>query len=331
MEEQKQNDSKVEESKETENVKEKASPNTEETKPESKKQKNKKLIYGIIAAIAVIVICIGAYAYSEKQRKQELLDSIQITFVDELTIEYGTKDFDFNKLIKEKTDEVILPKQIDTMKIGEVEVIYKVEKEGVSKEFPIKINVTDTKAPEIKIKKDIVTIEYGKEYDIKSNIESVKDPVDGDVPYKEKAGDYNYYTVEGTVDTAKAGDYTITIKAVDKNKNKSEKTYTVHVEEKEVEQPVYKPNSGGSSNTNAGGNTYTPPVNNGGGNSTSTPPATTCQANGQWKSTGNSGVAFYTWEEADAWAVKNWGDHESYAVVTVHDVCGNEGWSVSWD
>ncbi len=334
MEEKEQIESKTGEIKETEKVEVESTPKTEETMPKPNTKKNKKLIYGIVVAIAVIAVCIGAYVYSEKQHKQEILDSIQVTFVDELTVEYGTKDFDFNSLIKEKSGEVILPEQIDTMKVGEIEVIYKVEKEGVTKEFPIKLNVTDTKAPEIKIKEDIVTIAYGKEYNIKDNIESVKDPVDGDVPYSDKAGESNYYTVEGKVDTSKAGDYKITINAVDKNKNKSEKTYTVHVEEEEVEQPVYNPSNGGN-NTNTGGSGYNPPVNNG-GNSSSSNSTTTCVSNGSYSPVGNSGMLFNSLDAANNYANKQIMDKsspwymKSFVGTTCSDNCGNQMWTVEF-
>ena len=157
---------------------------------------------------------------------------------------------------------------------------------------------------------------------------SVKDPVDGDVPYSDKAGESNYYTVEGKVDTSKAGDYKITINAVDKNKNKSEKTYTVHVEEEVVEQPVYNPSNGGN-NTNTGSSGYNPPVNNGGNNSTSNNPVT-CVPNGTWSSLGNSGYASYSYDAALQWGDENCPEGHRVVVSNVRDNCGNEGWSVQF-
>lgn len=304
---------------------------------EQKPKKNKKIIYGIVLAIALVAICIGAYALNEQQRKQKILDSIEITFEEKMEIEYGSKDFDFNKLIKEKSDDVVLPEQIDTMTLGEKDIVFKVEKEGLEKEFPVKVNVVDTKAPEINIKEETVTLEYGSEYDIKENIESVKDPIDGDIPYAETAEENNYYIVEGTVDTATSADYTITIKAVDKNKTESEKTYTVHVNEEQVETPTPQQSSnGGNSYTppvSNGGESYTPPSNNGVDN---TPPPTTCSANGQWKMVSNSGYAGYDYQQAWDYGEQQqfdvssaWYMH-SFSVVTTMDVCGITGYTVKF-
>lgn len=220
-------------------------------------RKNKKVIYGIVIEIIILIVCIGLYTFMDQQRKQEILDNIQITFVDDLEIEYGEQDYDFSQLIKEKSDEVTLPDKIDTMILGEKEVIFTVEKEGLHKEFPVKVKVTDTKAPEIALKEDVITLEYESDYDIKENIESVKDPVDGDISFAESAGENNYYVVEGTIDTTTAGEYTITVKAVDKNKISSEKAYIVNVNEKEEVQAPKQSQSGGNK----------PPVSNNGASS----------------------------------------------------------------
>ncbi len=117
------------------------------------------------------------------------------------------------------------------------------------------------------------------------------------------------------------------ISAVDKNKNKSEKTYTVHVEEETIEQPVN--NSSNSGNTNTGGSGYNPPVNNSGDNSTSNN-LVTCIPNGTWSSLGNSGYANYNYDAALQWGEENCPEGHRVVVSNVRDNCGNEGWSVQF-
>lgn len=297
--------------------------------------KKKVSIFIGATALAVVGLGTGIWYVNEQNHKEEVLATIDLTFKEDAFIEYGLETVDYNEYIKEKIGEpeITLPtNEIDTKTIAKHDVTYKVAKEGYSKDAKLSLEVKDTKAPEILIKEETVTLAYGSEYDIKENIEIVKDPIDGDVPYAETAGENNYYIVEGTVDTATSGDYTITIKAMDKNKVESEKAYTIHVNEEEVEEtPYQQPTSGGSNYTppvSNGGGSYTPPSNNGG--NTTTPPAT-CNANGQWKSLGNSGYATYDFNKADLYGESNCPEGYLYNVITVKDVCGNSGWSVHYE
>lgn len=56
----------------------------------------------------------------------------------------------------------------------------------------------------------------------------------------------------------------------------------------------------------------------------------TCKADGQWTTLGNSGVAFYTEEEADEYVKNNTPENHGAMISNTYDVCGNEGWSIEW-
>lgn len=305
--------------------------------------KKKNFITGGAIIIALIAIGIGIWYTGEQNHKQKMLDALDITFKENVQIEYGETKVDFNSFIKEKKGEpeVTLPTdKVDTKTLGKKEFIYKISKDGYSKEKPLTIEIKDTKAPVITFKEDKVILETGAEFDAKSNIKSVNDPVDGKISYEEKTKDNNYYTITGDVDMSAVGDYTVTVKAVDKNNLSSEKKYTVHVNEK-TEEPVVNPSDTDDytpPTNNGGGNTsnYTPPTNSGGSNSsgnnpTNPNPPTACEANGQWKMVGNSGYACYDHAEANAWGKSNVDSSKYYFnVLTTIDICGKTGYTVSW-
>lgn len=299
--------------------------------------KKKVILYGSITCITILLISVGIWYTLEQTHKRQVLDSINITFKENLFIEYGQKDIDYESYIQERIGdpEIVLPtKEINTKELGIKEVTYELKKDGYSKQIIFEIEIKDTKAPVITFKQDTVTLDINGTFDKNDNIESISDPVDGAIPYlnaqeietmtSELAeGDTlkGYYTLTGDVDTSAAGSYTITIKAIDNNGNEATKEFTVTVQEKVIEQSQTQPYN----NTN-NGNGYTAP-NVGSSNSGNN---TTCNANGQWKSTGNSGVAFYSWGEADNYGSTHVPDGYYYGCITVTDICGKTGWSPSF-
>ena len=123
--------------------------------------------------------------------------------------------------------------------------------------------------------------------------------------------------------------------AYDANGNKTEKEYAVAVKEK-PEEP--KP-SNNQTQQQTPQTIYTPPITS--QNQGSTKPSTnnkpsnnqqtqTCVANGQWKSLGNSGYAGYDYDEVFQWGEEHCPENHGYAVGTVHDICGKQGWSVEF-
>ena len=190
---------------------------------------------------------------------------LKVLPTDNLTIEYGEK-LDNSKLFnKNESDKGVKVSKVDGFnekKVGEQEITVIFSDGNKDKEEKMKITVTDTKKPVIELKKESITITTGDKLDLKDIIKSVKDPVDGDLKYSDKAVEKNgYYFDKGKLDTKKAGAYEVKVIAVDVNGNKTEKSFKVNVKKKETAK---KPNGTGNSNTsNNGGSSSSNPSNTG--------------------------------------------------------------------
>lgn len=224
------------------------------------------------------------------------------------------------------------------------------------KDSKLKLNIVvkDTKKPEITLNKDEVSITIGDKLDLTKNIKSVIDPIDGEIKYSKKQIDKDgYYIDDSKLDIKKVGKYEINVIAKDKNGNKTEKTFIVKVNKKEEVEKNSESTSttgnndvGNSYPSNSEINNNNTPSNNQGtttnnGNSSSgtepkpvepkpDPKPTTCEANNQWKSLGNSGVAFYDDNMAYDWSLENAPENKGATIITVHDVCGKVGYSIEW-
>ncbi len=304
------------------------------------KLNRKTLIKGGALAVILLAVSAGIWYSSEQSRKKEVLESIDLLFKNDTHIEYGQKNIDFNDFIKERkgSPEVKLPNEkIDTKELGKKELMYTISKDGYSKEIPLTVEVKDTKAPEIVLKEDSITISYGADFKPEENIKSVKDPVDGDIPYTKEKKENNYYTIEGTVDSGKAGEYKITINSKDKNGNASEKTYIVKVEEQQeqqlqqqssdqspiINQPAVSPN--GNSNSSS-----TPPSNSGTNNSSQPNEPTTCGQTNQFIRVGNSGIAGYDSNQVVIDATPGCPDGYKVIVTQTEDTCGNKAFTADY-
>lgn len=159
--------------------------------------KDKRIITGTIIAV-ILVLCVGGYFIYDNNKKQEIIDKMSISFNDVKEIEYGTKDYDVKKeLVKEVNNATLkdIPK-IDTSKIGEQTLKFILTQDNLEKEVEYKLTIKDTKAPEIKFKEDSIELTVGDEFDIKSNIESVKDIIDGDINENNEALELNKKATE---------------------------------------------------------------------------------------------------------------------------------------
>lgn len=167
-------------------------------------------------------------------------DNMKISFTSVKEIEYGTANYNPMDLVKNVKEGKIkkYTKKIDTTKLGEQELVFEVENEGIIKTYKIKVNVKDTIAPEITLENEEVTITAGDEFDIKSNIKSVNDLVDGDISYSENKEETKaHYTVE-TDFKNEPGEYTVNVNAVDSNNNAVSSNYKIKVNPKPVVVPV---------------------------------------------------------------------------------------------
>ena len=294
----------------------------------------KKEVYiGLVIVFMICIVGISGIMMYINNKKQVILDSIYITFIENPTVEYGSETVDYQSFILESVGEVSLPTEmIDTKEVGSKELVYKVSKEGYEKEQKVNVEVKDTKAPEITLKEETISIEVGAEFDPKSNVESVVDPVDGVI---------EEYEITHNLDNNTAGEYTITIKAVDKNGNESTKSHTVVV--KEVEQFTSNPVSsytGNYQSTTPSYSTGTPSYSgsNNSSNNNSNNSSSSNNGLGYYPNLiGNSGKIFSSRAEAIAWAESQIFDKNSPYYMTGYSFMdisiGNKGthWTVNFE
>ncbi len=244
---------------------------------------------------------------------------LKVTIKDNLEVEYGDK-LDHSLLYdKEQSDEGVTVKEVknfDAKKTGEQEItVVFGDSDDKTKEETIKVSVKDTKKPVIKLKKEKVEITAGDKFDAASNIESVKDPVDGDLKKSEdKKLTKNGYLITSDVNVKKAGSYTVKVTAYDVNGNKAESSYKVMVKKKLQEQAPTQNNNQTSSNNNYSNNqgSYNKPSS---GNTASNKKPSSGSSNNNGSSSGQTtphkhwgpaveGMYFDSGDELDAWAKK---------------------------
>ncbi len=182
----------------------------------------------------------------------KVYQSIDVTVSNSAVIEYGSPNYDIRTVVDSVDGEIVsIKKDIDTTKVGPQEIIVEVEKNQIIKEVPIMVEVKDTIAPKIQLKKEVISLTEGDSFDALSNLTSVYDKVDGEIEYQKQEivnseVDTNYYTVDSNVNSDVPGTYEVTVTAVDQYGNESMVTYSVEVSEKVEEvapvvtQPVYK-------------------------------------------------------------------------------------------
>lgn len=197
---------------------------------------------------------------------------LKVTTAENIKVEYGEK-LDNTKLFNAKeSDENVKVDKVegfDAKKLGEQEVTVIFTDGEREKEEKLKITVSDTKKPAIELKKESVSITAGDKLVLKDNIKSVKDPVDGNLTYSDKAVEKDgYYIDKGKLDTKKAGTYDVKVIAADKNGNKTEKSFKVNVKKKETAKKPSTSNNTGNINTSnnktsSGSSNYNKPNNSG--------------------------------------------------------------------
>ncbi len=269
--------------------------------------------------------------------------SLTVTVKEDITIEYGS-ELKIEDLTDQEGIKLKEVKEYDAKKIGE-QTITAVFTDASDKEIEqeVILTVKDTKKPEITLNKDKVEITAGDKFDAKSNVKSVKDPVDGDLKYSDKKDLVkNGYQITGSVDTKKAGNYKLKVVAYDKNGNKVEKEFTVKVKEKpkeEAAQPSNQPSGNTYSNNSGSTTSNKPTVSGGNAGSSSKPvqakPQQTCSGYGK-NAIGNSGKVFNSEQEAIDYGYQMQDNDEkilSFGYGQVYDKCDNilNQWTVDFN
>lgn len=210
----------------------------------------------VIAAAVVLVLAIaaiklfggplktadGSSGYSEAQMKAYAALSIEFAkdkSGGELSeFEYGGGPLRTDSLVLSHTGEKLDirgPEVLDLNSIGSFDVLYTLSvtaEDGkyVSREFRRRFVIRDTRAPVITLDREHVVLEQGDSWDPAENVISVEDPVDGALP-RADALETGTYTVTGNVDQGVPGEYTVTVKARDKNNNDAETSFRITVQE----------------------------------------------------------------------------------------------------
>ncbi len=201
--------------------------------------KKKIKILPLACILVLLIAAAGGYlifrSIQKKNALQAAKDSLTIEVNEEmLNAEYG-EPFDIGSFVKSHTGEMKTEGEVDSKKTGDTEIkviLSTVDSynQTAEKEFTYTVHVSDTKKPVIVFKETALTITEGDEFDPETNIDSIKDPVDGDLK-KADTLEKGTWTLQSDIDPAVPGEYTVTVKAMDANDNTEEASFTVTVEE----------------------------------------------------------------------------------------------------
>lgn len=194
---------------------------------------SKKRLFVAVTTLFVIALCIYTFIY------RETYNSIKIDTVKIPTVEYGSPNYDLNKLINNVDGKIIsVKKDIETNEVGKQELILVVSKGNISKEIPVSVEIKDSVAPKIVIKEETVVVDQGDSIDLVDNVSEVYDDIDGDISFVESSNVteelVDYYTVYSDYNYNVPGTYEVIVDAVDKNGNSSSLSYNIVVNERSV-------------------------------------------------------------------------------------------------
>lgn len=222
-----------------------------------KKIDNKKKRIKILSVILAVIIVIAAVItgtvgcntsnkdaeYELTQIKKEVeytsegkpIDPLSLVYIGEKAEKKATKAG-----IDENLEATAYPTNIDTSRVGEIEVTYAVtnKKSGEKKKLTAKFEVVNSQAPAFKTTASSKEIKLGDEFDPKTLVKN-----DGgckqvdEEPNKNEDGTYDeaWYTVTSNVKTDKVGTYSVKFHAVGTNGASSDTKVTITVSEKTEE------------------------------------------------------------------------------------------------
>lgn len=157
-----------------------------------------------------------------------------------ITVDYGSK-FDYTDYVSitdnfdKKVPTINIEGSVDTKTIGSTTLnMTAIDSSQNESKGTLEVNVKDISAPTISLSKSSVTITKGKSFSAKSYLKSAIDNKDGNVTSKVK--------ISGSVNTNKAGKYTVKYTVTDEAGNTATKTLSV-----KVENPI--PSNAGAAST----------------------------------------------------------------------------------
>ena len=126
---------------------------------------SKKRLFVAVTTLFVIALCIYTFIY------RETYNSIKIDTVKIPTVEYGSPNYDLNKLINNVDGKIIsVKKDIETNEVGKQELILVVSKGNISKEIPVSVEIKDSVAPKIVVKEETVVVDQGDSIYLVDNV-----------------------------------------------------------------------------------------------------------------------------------------------------------------
>lgn len=178
----------------------------------------KKIFYVTVIGLGVMFLNTKSIDASDTKK----FDFNNILFANNIVLEYG-EEVDFNKFHIEPNIK-ISKTNYNPKTLGENEVSIFIETDKSSYKVKRNVVVKDTKNPIVEVKSEKIYVTKGNKYDLKNNIKSCSDPIDGEIVPE----------IIGTVDFNKVGEYEIQVKATDANKNSTVKTFKVVIKNEEV-------------------------------------------------------------------------------------------------
>lgn len=216
-----------------------------------RRKKKRPLFLWILTVVTACAAGFGTmyyevYAKKRRESYQRVYETLSLTFADQTpeVFEYSPGTIDLLSYAAESNGEVsVEPKSVDLTKLQTTEAVYRVSRRDeydqlVTKEFPRTFRVIDSYPPEIDLVQTI-TLSPGEPFDPLQYIRSVRDPVDGDLPYAEtkpENGKTGWYTVSHNADPSVIGSYAMTVTACDRNGNIAEASADIIVAEHLREQ-----------------------------------------------------------------------------------------------
>lgn len=197
------------------------------------KKKKKIILITSLAVLLVLISSIVVIKFIKNNNYKNL--TIKLKGKEKVTLNYGEKYKDEGVTVLYKKKDISKKaktiKKVNYKKLGTNYYIYKITYKGITKSIKRKIKIVDKTNPEIKLNGDeVISILLGSKYEEEGA--TATDNYDKDITKNIK--------IDGSVDSNKVGEYTITYSVEDSSKNKSEITRKVVVYEKKT-TPVVTP------------------------------------------------------------------------------------------
>ncbi len=199
-------------------------------------KKSKKIVIALLVVIIALLGCIVYLLYQNQTKNHSFVfTESSLNDFNTLHLEYSNEEIETLSYLKNNNQVSANPKKISLSSIGETEVTYTIDDQSITCTFI----VNDTKSPEITFTSDSVDVDTMDGFDVLTNIVSVKDPIEGDLPKVEEEPAKFTNSNDGRIYetgwyTVSLADNTVTVNACDNHGNTTTKSYVINVSEQET-------------------------------------------------------------------------------------------------